>query len=100
MASAPPLSEYQSSYNYPTTPPPAYEPLTYENASSNQRLIDNGTVSIPIPSNGNFIYQNSYPMQHLLNYADIQQPGIGQPVTNVQQSKKFDRKIYFLIYLI
>ena len=88
MASAPPLSEYQSPYNYPTTPPPAYEPLTYENASSNQRLIDNGTVSIPMPPNGNHNYPNSYPTQYLPNYGNIQQPRIGQPINNAQSGKK------------
>ena len=92
MASAPPLSEHQSSHNYPTTPPPTYESLVYENAFSNQRIIDNGTVSIPMPPNGNYlqryIYPNSYLMQYLPSYADIQQPRIGQSITNAQQSKK------------
>ena len=88
MASAPPLSEHQSSHNYPTTPPPTYESLVYENAFSNQRIIDNGTVSIPMPPNGNFVYPSSYPMQYLPNHPDIQQPRVGQPINNVQSGKK------------
>ena len=88
MTSAPPLSEHQSSHNYPTTPPPTNESLVYENAFSNQRIIDNGTVSIPMPPNGNVIYPNSYPTQDLPNHSDIQQPRIGQPINNVQSGKK------------
>ena len=92
MTSVPPLPEHQSPHNYPTTPPPTYESLIYENASSSQRIIDNGTVSIPMPSNRNylqnFIYPNLYLMQCLPTYADIQQPGIGQPINNVQSGKK------------
>ena len=92
MTSAPSLPKHQNPHNYPTIPPPTYESLVYENASSSQRIIDNGTVSIPVPPNRNylqnFIYPNLYLMQCLPTYADIQQPGIGQPVTNVQQSKK------------
>ena len=88
MASAPPLSEHQNPHNYPTTPPPTYESLVYENAFSNQRIIDNGIVSTPMPPNGNFIYPNSYPTQDLANYADIHQPRIGQPINDVQSGKK------------
>ena len=101
MASAPSLSEHQNPHNYPTTPPPTYESLVHENAFSNQRIIDNGTVSIPMPPNGNVIYPNSYPTQDLPNYADIQQPGIGQPVNNVQSGEKIclpSLNFYFFFY--